>query len=127
MWGRVGKQKIISCVWARGGKEENYRWGEGGKKKIIVFGREGGKHKHNRAHDQRFHLVSCPLSSLYSSYRRPGGEILLLFDWLIHMRSYSDWLVFYEDEKIAHPIKMPPRDERGLSIDRKLKFTDLID
>ena len=47
-------------------------------------------------------------------------------DWLIDTRPYSDWLVVYEAGKISHPIKTPPRDERGLSIGRKLKFTDLI-
>ena len=33
----------------------------------------------------------------------------------------------YEAEKVARPIRLPPRNERGFSIDRKLKFTDLID
>ena len=32
----------------------------------------------------------------------------------------------YEAGKVAKPIKTPPRDERGHSIGRKLKFTDLI-
>ena len=36
-------------------------------------------------------------------------------------------VVSYEAGKVAMPIRLPPRDERGLSIGRKLKFTDLID
>ena len=51
--------------------------------------------------------------------RHPGGEILSLYDWLIDTRSYSDWLVVYEAGKVARPIRLPPRDERGLSIGRK--------
>ena len=44
---------------------------------------------------------------------------ILCSDWLIDTRPYSDWLVVYETGKILHPIKMPPpRDERGISIDR---------
>ena len=35
-------------------------------------------------------------------------------------------VVSYEAGKVTMPIRLPPRDERGLSIGRKLKFTDLI-
>ena len=32
----------------------------------------------------------------------------------------------YEAGKFARPIRLPPRNEWGLPIDRKLKFADLI-
>ena len=41
-------------------------------------------------------------------------------------RQPSYYSPLYEAGKISHPIKMPPRDNRWLSIGRKLKFTDLI-
>ena len=104
----------------RGGKEENYFvWGEGERRELLCAGARG--ESTNRAEHTAKVFIShkqlCPVCTLPAP--RPGGEILLLFDWLIHMRSYSDWLVLYEAGKITHPIKMPPRDERGLSIGKK--------
>ena len=38
------------------------------------------------------------------------------------------WLVdSYEAGKVVRPIRLPPRNEWGLSIDRKSKYTDVID
>ena len=42
-------------------------------------------------------------------------------DWLKFTKSHSDWSTNYEAGKVSRPIRLPPRNEWGLSIGRKSK------